>query len=248
VNALSVVDGWHGQRVVVVGDAALDVWLEGGTGRLSREAPVPVVSVERRAERPGGAANVALHLAALGADVMLVSVVGNDPEGAALVDALRRERIVAVGLIQVDGRSTRTLHRVVSRGRLVARFDTGSTGPLTTADEEVLLSHVARVLPSASALVISDNDHGLFTDRVVASLATLPGAGRPLVVVDSKHPRCYRALRPTAVDPDWAETLALMAAVPSRGSSGGSGRDGNSGSDGHREVLAVTGGTARSTG
>ena len=85
---LEIIDALRGLRVAIIGEAMLDAYLEGTAGRICREAPVPIVDIERRTDAPGGAANTAVNLAALGADVRFVSVLGSDPEGDAVTSAL----------------------------------------------------------------------------------------------------------------------------------------------------------------
>jgi D-beta-D-heptose 7-phosphate kinase/D-beta-D-heptose 1-phosphate adenosyltransferase len=112
-----LVDAFAGLRVVVVGDAMLDVYLRGPARRLSREAPVPVVSVERRAEAAGGAANVAVNLAALGAQVRFVGVVGRDDAGRRLRELLAAAGIDVEGVVVASERMTVAKRRVVAGGQ-----------------------------------------------------------------------------------------------------------------------------------
>src|SRR5215210_2325158 len=105
-SLLRAVEQFGSKRVLVIGDAMLDSYLVGSSGRLCQEAPVPVVDVRERHDRPGGAANTALNLAALGCQVELLAVVGADHEGS-LLRRLLQEHGVGTDLVTVvDGRRT----------------------------------------------------------------------------------------------------------------------------------------------
>ena len=109
-------------RVVVAGDVMLDRYLFGSTGRISPEAPVPVVHVHETDDRPGGAANVAVNLAALGVATSLVGVVGKDAAAGSLA-AILGERGIDCAFSEADDRPTITKTRVQSRGQQLIRLD-----------------------------------------------------------------------------------------------------------------------------
>ena len=109
-------------QVLVVGDVMLDRYWHGPTGRISPEAPVPVVKVEQIEERPGGAANVALNVAALGAKARLIGLVGNDEAADALAKGLKSVH-VTTDFITVDNFPTITKLRVLSRHQQLLRLD-----------------------------------------------------------------------------------------------------------------------------
>ncbi|HVM41675.1 MAG TPA: PfkB family carbohydrate kinase, partial [Acidimicrobiia bacterium] len=115
--------------VVVVGDALLDVYLDGHATKLCREAPVPVVEVDERVDVPGGAGNVAMNLAALGATSTLVSLVGEDDAGAVLRRRLTEGGVDVSRLVVDDSRETVSLQRVTAGSQVLVRVDTGSEAP-----------------------------------------------------------------------------------------------------------------------
>lgn len=150
------VDAFAGLKVLVIGEAVLDVYLEGDTGRLSREAPVPVVDVVRRVEAPGGAANTAANARALVARVSLLSTVGDDVEGDALRRLLTGLGVDCDGVVTEPGRRTLAKHRVVAGGQLLVRYDQGGTGPVAPATERILLDRLADGSSGADAVIVSD--------------------------------------------------------------------------------------------
>ena len=126
-NLTSVIDAFPRLNVLIIGEAMLDSYLEGPARRICREAPVPIVDVEQRTDTAGGAANTAVNAAALGCNVQFLSVVGEDVEGAALIDLLQQEGVETEHVFTVPGRQTLAKHRVVASSQLLLRFDQGTT-------------------------------------------------------------------------------------------------------------------------
>ncbi len=196
---------------MVVGDAVLDVYLEGAAPRLCREAPVPVVKVAGRSEMPGGAGNAAMNASSLGAHVQLVSVVGDDPEGKAFRALLEEGGVSTSGVVAHPAHTTLALHRVMASSQLLVRFDVGSTSPLDGGAEAQVLTHLGAAWEQLDALIVSDYGHGALTPGVIQALAD-HHRRRPLpvLVVDSKHPAAFRQVQPTATKPNWTEAVELL--------------------------------------
>ena len=200
--------------VVVLGDALLDGYLEGSAQRLCREAPVPVVRIGRRVEVPGGAANAAVNLAALGARVRLVSVVGRDGEGDRLRTALEAGGVDTDCLLAQDDRRTLSLNRVIAGDQLLVRYDDGTSGPLSPDAERLAADRLRAALADTDtdAVVLSDYGYGVVTPGLVDVLAEHRSRSSAVLVVDSRHPAAYRQLHPTAVKPNWSEAVQLLGA------------------------------------
>src|SRR3569623_407143 len=168
-------------RVLVVGDVMLDRYWHGATSRISPEAPVPVVRVEEAEDRPGGAANVALNIAALGAHADLVGVTGEDE--AATILARRLEAAdVNCSFERLNAVPTITKLRVISRHQQLIRLDFEGGLPGFTPD--VLLVRMQRALPAADVVVFSDYGKGTLA-AIGALIAAARAAGKP-VLVDPK--------------------------------------------------------------
>jgi D-beta-D-heptose 7-phosphate kinase / D-beta-D-heptose 1-phosphate adenosyltransferase len=199
-----LLEGFVGLPVVVIGDAVLDRYVETSPQKLCSEGPVPVVWRRGEVAAPGGAANVAANLAALGARVRLVGVTGEDEAGLRLRDALRGLEVDA-DLLLADGQSrTHTKTRILADGHYVVRVDDGATSlPL-----ERLEAALRAALPDAAAVVLSDYGLGVLDDRVIALIAACRPAG-PLLV-DAKRPDRFRRLRPAAVTPNVEEATAMV--------------------------------------
>jgi D-beta-D-heptose 7-phosphate kinase/D-beta-D-heptose 1-phosphate adenosyltransferase len=216
---IELVDAIAGLRVMVLGDAMLDSYLAGATTRLSREAPVPIVDVRERRDVPGGAANAAANLAALGAEPVLLSVIGADHEGMLLRSALERHEVGGDCVLSAVERRTLTKTRVVSGGQIVIRYDEGTSAPLDLETEEELCRLLAFEAGTCDAIVVSDYSHGVLTPAVIRTLEELQRETPRVLVVDAKRPDLYAGCGVSAGKPSWdvaAELLGLDVAAPSR--------------------------------
>lgn len=167
-------------RVVVAGDVMLDRYLFGSTGRISPEAPVPVVHVHETDDRPGGAANVAVNLAALGVSTSLVGVVGKDAAADSL-EAIMGNRGIECSFTRADDRPTITKTRVQSRGQQLIRLDEERASAMPG---EAMVEALRGATNGAGAVVLSDYGKGALSE-VTAMIAACRDAGVP-VLVDPK--------------------------------------------------------------
>ncbi|TDP96462.1 D-glycero-beta-D-manno-heptose 1-phosphate adenylyltransferase [Labedaea rhizosphaerae] len=196
--------------VYVLGDVILDEWLSGTASRLCREAPAPVVEIEHRMVAPGGAANTAVNLAALGARVRLVSAVGDDEPGRELRSALATAGVDTELVAASPRRRTVAKRRIVAGDQVLLRYDDGVG---RRADAPAPLA-VDVDLSEADAVVLCDYGLGVLDSLHDAVRAARPGIG--LLVVDAHHPGRWRDLRPDLVTPNAAELEALLGAPVSR--------------------------------
>ncbi len=199
-------------RVLVVGDLMLDRYWHGDTGRISPEAPVPVVHVRDADERPGGAGNVALNLASLGVGVTLVGMTGDDEAADTLAD-----RLAAAGidcrLLRQAGMPTVTKLRIMSRHQQLIRldFEEGFAG----CDPAPLLATCRAAVEDAGALVLSDYGKGTLQQlRPLIGLARQ--AGIP-VLVDPKHTDFSHYAEASLITPNQAEFEAVVGPCRNEG-------------------------------
>ena len=178
--------------ILVVGDIMCDHYVWGDVERISPEAPVQVLRWEREADRPGGAANAALNLAALGCRVRLVGIVGNDEAGRWVVRTLKRAGIDTKGIIRTVDRPTTLKTRVMARGQHMLRIDRETRTPVDDRNEKRLIAAVRRARKGAAGIVCSDYDKGVLTARVFRAI--VEGPRTPFVAVDPKS-RNFRKYR-----------------------------------------------------
>jgi len=205
------------KRVLVVGDLMLDHYIRGSVSRISPEAPVPVVRVQHESNVAGGAGNVAVNLAALGASVAVIGVIGTDDAGHRLGELLSTHGIAVAGLIQDGARLTSQKSRVVAERQQVVRYDRETAGPLSQETEQKLIDSLPRAIEGAEAVILSDYGKGVLTPRVLnAAIAWCKRFDRP-VTVDPKieHFKRYRGV--TCVTPNLHEAWGGMRRDPKPG-------------------------------
>ena len=161
----------------------LDVFERGRAQKLAPDAPAPVLTGIRRTSSPGGAANVAANLAAMGAGVTLLSAVGDDDPGLELLEGLSGVGVETGEVVREPGRATVVKKRLMADGVLLARIDSGDTDPLAEATK--LQDRVRALAASFDAVVVSDYAGGTVTQGLADALH---GSGHPCVVLDSKDP------------------------------------------------------------
>ena len=210
--------GFRGTRALVLGEAMLDSYLHGDAHRLSREAPVPIVTVADRIDAPGGGANTAVNVVSLGGEATLLSVVGDDDDGRRLSAALDAAGVEPGELILAAGRATLAKERVLAGNQMLVRMDSGTTAELDTALEDKLVDRLAAVYPECDVVIVSDYDYGVVTPRVVAALGELLADDPRPLVVDARDLRRYRRLPVTAVKPNYGEAMRLLGEPERRGS------------------------------
>ena len=199
-------------RIVVVGDAMLDVYLHGDVDRISPEAPVPVVRVRERRYALGGAANVANNVRALGAQCALVATVGNDAGGRQLRAMLAGIDAASDSVIDA-GRPTTTKTRIVARSQQMVRVDEEEDVDLDGDHVERLVRAVEKAVGSANAVVLEDYNKGVLVPRVIASaIAAARARGIP-VVVDPKYRNFFLYRGATIFKPNRRELEAALGAA-----------------------------------
>lgn len=201
-RARTLVARLAGRRVLVVGDVMVDRFIVGSVTRISPEAPVPVVRFESEHSRLGGAANVAHNLAALGAQVSLVGLVGTDASAARMREQLDAAGLSAEGLVEDAGRPTVEKVRIIAgRNQQVARIDYEDDRDVSGVPESRIVAAVERLGRQADVLLVSDYLKGAITKSVMTALVALKQQGVPLLV-DPKIPHLDRYSGATLVTPN----------------------------------------------
>jgi D-glycero-beta-D-manno-heptose-7-phosphate kinase len=167
----------------------LDTYWWGHVERISPEAPVPVVSFDRREHRIGGAANVALNAASLGARVNIFSVIGNDDDAVLLQALLSKNNIASSYLIKSDARITTNKTRVISRNQQMMRLDAETTKDLNEEDEKLLLGSLEKFINKhkPDVLILEDYNKGILTENVIQKTISLCKTKNVITAVDPKR-------------------------------------------------------------
>ena len=197
-------------QVLVVGDLMLDRYWHGPTSRISPEAPVPVVKVEQHEDRPGGAANVALNISALGAGVSLIGLVGEDEAGSALETQLTSARVNCQFCVS-SSEPTITKLRVMSRHQQLIRLDFEE--PFAADYSDALQQQTDTLLNNVGVMILSDYNKGTLSDPQVL-IAQAKAAGVP-VLVDPKGSNFDRYRGATLLTPNLSEFEGVVGACGS---------------------------------
>ncbi len=209
-SILRLIESFKQVKVLVIGDAMLDVYLCGFVERVCREAPVSIVDVTEQKRAPGGAANTAVNVGALGGQVVFLSVIGDDQDGNLLREALKKKGVQAELLLADAGRATIVKNRITAGSQILLRFDQGTTEEINGTMERVAINHLTQVFSSYDAILISDYGYGLVTPEIIQVIGELQRTSPRTLVVDSKHLSNYRTLNVTSVKPNYEETLRLL--------------------------------------
>lgn len=175
-------------NILIIGDVMMDSYLWGAVERISPEAPVPVVSVKKRENRLGGAANVALNIQSLGATPIICSVIGSDAEGAAFLQLLKEHKLSAEGMITTEERPTTVKTRVIGQNQQMLRIDEETDALLHPDQTMQLLSKIRNILGSTEihAIIFEDYDKGVISEQLISQVVEDAKARLIITVVDPK--------------------------------------------------------------
>ena len=195
-------------RALVVGDVMLDRYLWGTVSRISPEAPVPVVKLEKMTSMPGGAANVAANVASLGAKPFLVGAIGVDEGGRELPDVLTKCNVGAEFLVKFENRPTTTKTRIVAHSQHVVRVDDEHAQPLDEKQAEIVGQKIAELMPKSDVVVLSDYAKGCLCESVLAAAIETAKKLKKPVLVDPKGRNYLKYKGSSLLTPNKGEAAA----------------------------------------
>ncbi|UHG90854.1 bifunctional heptose 7-phosphate kinase/heptose 1-phosphate adenyltransferase [Spirosoma oryzicola] len=173
-------------RVLIIGDVMLDSYVWGRVERISPEAPVPVVTVDRRELRLGGAGNVLLNVQALGAEAIICSVIGTDEPGDRLVGELCDRGLNCDGLIRSAERITTIKERIIASSQQIVRVDTETDKYITTNERSQLINKIKELIPTCHVVIFEDYDKGVLSEELITEVTDFANAQGVPTVVDPK--------------------------------------------------------------
>jgi rfaE bifunctional protein kinase chain/domain len=186
MNIHQVFEAFNSLRVLVIGDVMLDSYVWGKVERISPEAPVPVVNVSHREFRLGGAGNVLLNVQALGAEAIICSVIGTDTSGDSLKNSLIEKGLNCEGLIRSESRITTIKERIIAGSQQVVRIDTETDKPVSSEENNRLISKAKELIPSCHVIIFEDYDKGVLTAESIAEITEFANLHNVPTVVDPK--------------------------------------------------------------
>jgi D-glycero-beta-D-manno-heptose-7-phosphate kinase len=175
-------------RVLVIGDVMIDSYLIGKVDRISPEAPVPVVNLQKRTNMLGGAANVALNIRSLGAEAILCSVVGNDAQADILLGLMKDQGLNPDGILLSPHRITTTKYRILGNRVQMLRVDDEMETDLLPSDAEALTTRISKLISEKKpdVIILQDYDKGVLNAAIIADIIALAGKHQIPVTVDPK--------------------------------------------------------------
>jgi rfaE bifunctional protein kinase chain/domain len=176
-------------KVAVVGDVMLDAYWWGKVDRISPEAPVPVVVLDEKELRSGGAGNVALNTVALGAQTVLFSVIGNDDDGRSLIKLLKSNKIQTQHIVVSNDRITTNKTRIISRNQHMLRLDAEMTKDISAHEQALLLKQFNKYVETEKPLVVifEDYNKGILTEEVISKMLAVCHDHNIVTAVDPKR-------------------------------------------------------------
>jgi len=176
-------------KIGVIGDVMLDTYWWGKVERISPEAPVPVVAVSNKEQRIGGAGNVAINVASLGASVSIISVTGNDDEGSQLITLLNQNNINTDYIYKSEDRITTNKIRIISRNQHMMRLDAEVTTSLNSSEEEKLITAFLKYAnkEKPQLIILEDYNKGVLTEKGINEIISICKQHNILTAVDPKR-------------------------------------------------------------
>lgn len=199
-------------RVLVIGDIMLDRYVWGTVGRISPEAPVQVVSAQKKTATLGGAANVANNIAKLGGKVSVLGLRGNDRAGEVLLSLLK-ENGIDNHLIVTNGRPTITKTRIMAHGQQLLRIDEEQLNELTPDTETRLIAALEDHLNGVDAVIISDYAKGTLTQKICSVIIAKAGQREIPVIVDPKGTQWDKYRGASCITPNTSEFSAMTPSL-----------------------------------
>ena len=189
MNFEQLFKAFKGKKVAVVGDVMLDTYWWGHVERISPEAPVPVVAVDTKEYRIGGAGNVALNTVALGAQTFIISVIGADKDGETLTELYQQQHINTQYLLASSDRITTNKIRIISRNQQMMRLDEELTSDISTELQAQVLQQVQLCIANdkPDVVIFEDYNKGVLTEHLIAQLIALCKANGIVTTVDPKR-------------------------------------------------------------
>ena len=203
-------------KVAVIGDVMLDTYWWGNVERISPEAPVPIVAVDKREKRIGGAGNVALNVQALGSKVALISILGDDEDGVHLKQLLLDNNIDTRFILESKKRITTNKIRIISRNQQMMRLDAEHTEDLDETDETKLQNQIEKYIVSEkpNVVILEDYNKGILTQNIIENTIELCNKNNIPIAVDPKRKNFFSYKNATLFKPNLHEVFTSLNLIP----------------------------------
>jgi D-glycero-beta-D-manno-heptose-7-phosphate kinase len=203
-------NAFNGLKIAVVGDMMLDCYFRGEVKRISPEAPVPILEVDKEFYRFGGAANVALNILKLGGIPYPIGVIGNDNDGRIFLSLAEDSGINISGLITDGNRPTTTKTRVIAHNQHVVRIDKESKRNLSSDIEEKMITYIDNNILDLDGIILQDYNKGVLTPTLIEKVTSLASKNGKLITVDPKFNNFFLFKNVTVIKPNRKEAEDVL--------------------------------------
>jgi rfaE bifunctional protein kinase chain/domain len=186
MSVQKIFEDFNSLNVLIIGDVMLDSYIWGAVERISPEAPVPIVNVKKKDFRLGGAANVALNIASLGAKPILCALIGNDEDGKKLLQRLEEGKISKEGIVISNHRPTTVKTRIIASSQHVVRVDEETDRIVNQEEEQQVWQRIEKLLPTCQVVIFEDYDKGVLNASLIEKTVALAKSNNIPTVVDPK--------------------------------------------------------------
>ena len=200
-----------GSKIAIIGDVMLDKYVYGTISRISPEAPVPVVDIDRTEFRLGGAANVANNIKALDAEPVLIGVIGNDYDSKHYLDVMKMLGLSTAGIIKDNSRPTTAKTRVIAHSQHVLRVDSEIKDDVSGNTRKKIIDFFVKNIKSFAAVILQDYNKGVLTKEMISQVITLCRKFKKPVYVDPKFHNFFEFRDVTVFKPNRKETADILA-------------------------------------
>lgn len=197
---------FNGLNIAVIGDVMLDCYFKGKVKRISPEAPVPVVEVEKEFFRFGGAANVAYNVQKLGGNPLLLGVIGNDTNGAVFTSLLNQAGIAPDSLYQDKARPTTAKTRIIAHNQQVVRVDQETTDNISKEANDYFVKYISENIEQIDGIILEDYNKGVLTKELIETVVSIANKYDKIVTVDPKFSNFFEYKNVTLFKPNRKET------------------------------------------
>jgi rfaE bifunctional protein kinase chain/domain len=181
---LTILSGFKKKKIAVLGDVGIDRYTIGSVERISPEAPVPIVAVQKESLKLGLASNVADNVVALSGSPLLTGVIGKDRNAKDLIDMLKDRKIATQGLVPDSSRRTILKERIVGENQQMLRVDYEDTHPLGASVQKQIQSSIVKAIATADALIVEDYAKGMLNEQSIAVAVKAAKAKKIPVLID----------------------------------------------------------------
>ena len=200
-----IINDFAGKKICVIGDLMIDEYLIGKVSRISPEAPVPVVNIQKRELRLGGAANVALNLASLGISPYLIGVIGDDNGGVRMGELLSAKGLNEEYIVTEPGRITTRKTRVLADNQHITRVDRENVHPISGETQDKILRAFEEIVHEIDAVIFEDYNKGVLTDGLIHAIIERANEAGKIITVDPKKENFFAYQNVTLFKPNVKE-------------------------------------------